>query len=249
MLKVYDPRQTLPDCHDCGAHPGEYHRLRCTAERCPRCGGHLLICRWFGCEASGPREPWPPPLDDREVWTGEWPGTPECREFGWYVREEPGKDLVPCQPGAPGAQPDYRRLLREAEWNRLEKRYVRTTLTEAFAEMGRRRIVCSPGWDSSRQGAVGEMTERAVSSLDRGKPVLGYAYYTFRGKLKKVRGKDFALHFGRFEHPRLAPVGLPDARVGQLVTECLTSNGVKHIWDGDAARPIRVVTSSIVTKA
>jgi hypothetical protein len=207
------------------------------------------MCLECGCEASGPGEPWPPPLDDREVWTGEWPGDKECREFGWYARVDPDKGWVPCEPGAPGALLDSLRLRLEAEWDRLEKRYVRTTLTEALGEMSRRGILYSRGWGTTRQGAVEEMTQWAVRSLDRGKPVLGYAYYTLRGKLKKNGGKDFALHFGRFEHPRLASVGLPDARVGQVVSECLAKNGVKYIWDRDPATPIRVVTASIVTKA
>ena len=112
-------------CHDCGARPGEYHQLGCDVERCPRCGGQFLECLACGCEKSEPGEPWPPPLDDRQVWTGEWPGVQECREFGWYAKPKPdGTGYIPCEPGDPGAAPDLNRLFSMAEWDRQEKRYV-----------------------------------------------------------------------------------------------------------------------------
>lgn len=34
-------------CHDCNALFGHLHHWGCDAERCPACGGRLIIC---GCE-------------------------------------------------------------------------------------------------------------------------------------------------------------------------------------------------------
>lgn len=34
----------LPPCHDCAALSGQLHAFGCDAERCPKCGGQLLIC-------------------------------------------------------------------------------------------------------------------------------------------------------------------------------------------------------------
>jgi len=184
-------------------------------------------------------------LDDRDVWTGDWPGWQECREFGWYARVIPGKGWCPCEANAPDAQPDLNRLPKQAEWDRLDKRYVRTILTEAFGEMERRGILLNRGWESTRKQAVAELARRAVHSLDRGTPVLGYAFYTLRGRMIKGSGKDFALHFGQFEHCLLRSVGLAGVEVGKAVCECLRKTRVKFCWDPSPDRPIRVITASI----
>jgi hypothetical protein len=246
MSKVRDLHQSLTTCHDCGARPGQYHQLGCDVERCPRCGGQLLQCLMCGCVESDPDEPWPPPLDDREVWTGEWPGKQECREFGWYVKEAPGEQAsVPCRTDDLEPREDLNRLRKESEWDRQEKRYVQTTLTEALAEMGRRGILWSRGWELDRRREIAALTSRAAQALGRGEEVLGYAFYTCQGKWRRNRGKDFALYFGQVNHPEMGPIGLPDVEVGRAVADCLAEHGVRSKWDGDPARPIRVLTGSI----
>jgi hypothetical protein len=133
----------------------------------------------------------------------------------------------------------------EAEWDRLEKRYVRTSLTEAFAEMTRRGILWSRGWEISRKRALAELSRRGANSFEQKLPVLGYAYYTFLGQQKRLRGKDFPLYFGQFEQPRFRAAGLSSAEVGQVVCECLGSAGVQFHWDQNPDRPIQVITASI----
>jgi Domain of unknown function (DUF6891) len=204
------------------------------------------MCLACGCEQSNGGEPWPPPLDDREVWTGEWPGVKECQEFGWYAKGNPdGPGHIPCGPHEPGAVPDLNRLRVDAEWGRQEKRYVRTTLTEAFAEMGRQGILCGRGGQLKRRDELAALTMLAMDLLKQGKEVVGYAFYTCRGKWRRQHGKDFALYFGQLKHPTLGAVGLSDAEVGRIVCECLTNQGVRHRWNDDPRRSIRVFTASL----
>ena len=198
-----------------------------------------------GCLESNCDQPWPPPLDDRVAWTGEGPGEKECREFGWYARIDPRMGWVPCGPDNFEAVPDLNRLVTEAEWDRVEKRWVRTTLTEAIAEMMRRGIEVSPGRSISTKVAVAELNARAVHAYQQGISVLGYAFYTFRGKEKKLQGKDFALHFGEFDGSQRSASKPSVLEVGELVCDCLSNNGVQHTWNRAADRRIRIIAASI----
>ena len=85
----------LKNCHDCGAKPGSFHQPGCDVERCPYCGGQLLLCSHQGKTN-------PPPDDDRMPWTGEWPGVKESQEFGWYAKAVPG-GWKACAKDDPGA--------------------------------------------------------------------------------------------------------------------------------------------------
>jgi hypothetical protein len=61
---------TLTNCHDCGARPGEVHLDGCDVERCSVCGGQRIGC---GCRGH-----------DRRFarWTGIWPGLAEAEHLG-----------------------------------------------------------------------------------------------------------------------------------------------------------------------
>lgn len=57
-------------CHDCGVSPGEAHLPGCDVARCLSCGRQRLSCSCKGNEGDG------------NIWTGLWPGTIECFEYG-----------------------------------------------------------------------------------------------------------------------------------------------------------------------
>jgi hypothetical protein len=103
-------------CPKCDAAPGELHEDGCDVEQCPYCGGQLISC---DCDEEVPR-------DDCMPWEGAWPGTAECREFGWWARRVPGKrGWESCGPDEPGAIEDLNRLHTRAVWDREQKRFRR----------------------------------------------------------------------------------------------------------------------------
>jgi hypothetical protein len=111
-------------CPICKVNAGEYHVLGCGMESCPYCGGDfpdcLLARRCHGCESP---TLWPPPRDDRLPWTGEWAPETLCRELGWYFKPGLRGRFVRCSADAPGAVPDWDRVMAEAIWCREEKRF------------------------------------------------------------------------------------------------------------------------------
>lgn len=106
----------LPSCHDCGAAPGTPHQGGCDTARCMQTGRQRIACSArHDC--------------GQDIWTGEWPGVAECREFGWYGRwagERLSGPWSRCGPGEPGATEDLNRLAseQEARWDRKQRRWV-----------------------------------------------------------------------------------------------------------------------------
>ena len=87
---------TKTNCPDCGATPGELHKRGCDVENCPGCGRQLLGCC---CSRTAA---------ERRPWTGFWPGTEECVEFGFWT---------------PEGTPDLNRLYTECLWDRAAQRW------------------------------------------------------------------------------------------------------------------------------
>lgn len=111
---------TGESCRQCQVQPGEAHEDGCGVARCMLtgqqriqhdCADHCDTCNCVPC----------PP----DIWTGEWPGVAECREFGWWCYFVPYGDpsWVPCGPEHPDAQPDLNRLHVEAVWDAAAKRW------------------------------------------------------------------------------------------------------------------------------
>ena len=103
-------------CPDCGVAPGALHLDGCDVEICSRCGGQLIGCD-CDVDVSAPRMPW----------SGEWPGTMECREFGWYAKLVPGAGWKSCSKHELGAMEDLNRLRRDAVWSVEHGRFVLST--------------------------------------------------------------------------------------------------------------------------
>lgn len=100
-------------CPDCGVFPGNQHKNGCDVEQCPVCGGQSISCE---C-AEDVHFP-------RLLWTGEWPGKMECREFGWYVKMVPGKGWQLCDQDDHQASEDLNRLHYCAVWSKAQARFI-----------------------------------------------------------------------------------------------------------------------------
>jgi len=83
-------------CPDCSAAVGHPHHKDCDVTRCLRTG----LGR-FGCEGGHDC--------GSDVWTGEWPGTQECIEYGFVL-----------------TYPDLNRLHAEASWDPDRGRWVKS---------------------------------------------------------------------------------------------------------------------------
>lgn len=113
----------LRSCNDCGAQPGTSHEDGCDIARCMEtglqriqhdCGPHCDTCLCQSC--------------DDDIWTGEWPGVAECREYGWYSFFGPDygqTGWIRCAPDHPAATEDLNRLQTECTWNPDRKRWQR----------------------------------------------------------------------------------------------------------------------------
>jgi hypothetical protein len=109
--------EQLPPCQDCAAEPGMTHEPGCDTARCMHTGRQRLACPRTGHDCG------------EDIWTGEWPGVAECREFGWYghwADERLSGPWTRCAPGHPAATEDLNRLASEMEarWDRKRQRWV-----------------------------------------------------------------------------------------------------------------------------
>ena len=108
-------------CPGCGVDVGELHHWGCDVERCPKCGGQVQSCGcvYDSCEEWNAK--WEP---RRPKWTGLWPGSAECKEFGWYAKLIEGRGWVSCEENDPDARLDLNRLDTDADWDSDAGRFV-----------------------------------------------------------------------------------------------------------------------------
>lgn len=108
------PQGTRPDphtdnCPTCHAHPGTLHTNRCTVALCALTGLQRCYCH--------------PGTTCLTIWSGRWPGTDECEEYGFYYRGVAGR-AEPCNATDEGATHDYNRLYAECLWHPGQQRMV-----------------------------------------------------------------------------------------------------------------------------
>lgn len=83
----------VPPCHDCGAQPGLAHGRYFDVARCLATGRQRLMCdQDHDCGQA--------------VWTGAWPGTAECHEYGWVLFLADGEEF-----------PNLNRLYAGTRWD------------------------------------------------------------------------------------------------------------------------------------
>lgn len=99
------PEPASTTCPDCAVSPGELHLDRCDVARCAITGYQRLGCTHYGTACN-------------TRWTGEWPGSAECIEYGFLIDLGPGDESMP----------DLNRLYVECDWDVDQQRMVRRSV-------------------------------------------------------------------------------------------------------------------------
>lgn len=133
------------NCPDCAAVPGEQHKPGCDVERCAICGDQLISCDcvyvvngldpdtlefehpdiYHGGstdEMLAAYEAEVEKLGGPLLWTGEWPGEAECREFGFWSYW--GPPWIACKADHPGAGPGLNELYTYTKWDKVQRKRV-----------------------------------------------------------------------------------------------------------------------------
>ncbi|TDB79613.1 hypothetical protein [Micromonospora sp. KC721] len=104
-------------CPACEAGIGKTHADDCDVAECLACGLKRMHCPSSAAKGHDP---------GRAVWTGDWPGHRECRQFGWHIRwDADAGQWKRCAPDVPGSGPDLTRLYRFGRWDADARRWRR----------------------------------------------------------------------------------------------------------------------------
>lgn len=138
-------------CPNCKVEIGEVHVDGCSLEICAYCGDQAIKCHCvlvvagidpedFGDQETASDEQWERfdaenrKYGGRIPWSGEYPGSRACREFGFWCREV-GERFVSCTIDDEGSTEDLNRLhgWSGVEWNRKTQswEYKGKSCTEA----------------------------------------------------------------------------------------------------------------------
>ncbi len=101
----------LTNCpvRECAVLAGARHSNNCSIARCKEHGQQFI-----SCDSNGSHTP--------SIFKGEYPGTSEAIQRGWFVKLVEGKGWIECGKDDPGAKPDLNRVMTDLVWNSdLEK--------------------------------------------------------------------------------------------------------------------------------
>lgn len=136
----------LRDC-SCGAKPGAFHLDGCCVAMCARCGRQCVACDCVyelnGIDVETLEQTHPSIYAkgataqlyvalDAEIerlggplpWTGEFPGSADAREQGFWCRWKEGEGWVQCEPEHPEATEDLNRLVTACVWDARQRKWV-----------------------------------------------------------------------------------------------------------------------------
>lgn len=102
-------------CTHCGVKPGKPHLRGCEEARCLYNGEQRLshLGNYLHPGDCG-----------KAIWTGEYAGEAECREYGLWCRWVDAQGYVPCDVDDHGAVVDITALVNLGRWNRILHRWV-----------------------------------------------------------------------------------------------------------------------------
>jgi hypothetical protein len=150
-------------------------------ERCVLCGGQAISCSCIyelnGMpyhsleedhpdvynngpteEMNGKREEAEEKAGGRLPWSGIYPGTEMCVEYGWFCKDVDGEFHVPCSPEDPAGHPDLNYMLAVCRWDVSQRRHVLSgrnpTWEERLKEHERRVVVRRRMSEEMRRGVM-----------------------------------------------------------------------------------------------
>ena len=97
-------------CPTCKVAIGELHKKSCDISRCKAHGLQLILCAMpGGCAPT--------------KFIGDFNGTQEAIDRGWYVYLERGQGWIRCDKDHPDAWEDLNRVMEELTWNPATEMY------------------------------------------------------------------------------------------------------------------------------